>query len=203
MQWMWPDQGLQRQGHRRPVSIPTPLEFIAPFYRFSESHRPKESLHTEESLFTRRLINPIYKEWVLRTTCSSQRHMGTAWGQSVWWCCSIVAQMLLCLLPSSPLSHSCTPHAWISSPASCWNLVVTSISSVGVYSFIIDISLTGGCPPSWGCCFRFLLSFVWESKQRGCFICIWSISHSPQHPPLRCPHFFRTPPPSVPIEPCH
>lgn len=45
-----------------------------------------------------------------------------------------------------PVSHNCTNHAWILAPAFCWNLAAIPINSVGVYSLIMNVSCTGGCP---------------------------------------------------------
>ena len=102
--------------------------------------------------------------------------------------CGDIAHFL-CLLPLSPLSHSRTLHAWILSLAFCWNLAAISISSVGVYSLIMNVSWTGGCPASWGCCCCVFAFLVWGVRQQGVLRPFHG--QSPQHPPLCSPHFSR------------
>lgn len=62
----------------------------------------------------------------------------------------------VCLLPCQrkaipPVSYSHTNHAWLLALAFCWNLAAISISSVGEYSFTMNISSTGGRLTGWGC----------------------------------------------------
>lgn len=100
------------------------------------------------------IIQPI-REWV-------------PWTPWVPYRCCVVGRVggnvvhFLCLLPSERNAITChtlyfTIHAWILSLAFFWKLAAISISSVYIYSLIMNVSWIGGCITGWSCCaFAFL-----------------------------------------------
>lgn len=98
-------------------------------------------------------------------------------------------------IPLSLLPHSRPNHVWIVSLAFCWNLAGISVSSVEVYSLIMNVSGIGGCPVGWSCCccaFAFLYTNGRWHVAFGLFHC-----QSPQYLPLHpIPRDFTCEPPS-------
>ena len=61
------------------------------------------------------------------------------------------ASCLVREMPAHTISHNLTNYAWILSLAFCWRWAAISISSAGVYSFIMNVPWVRGCPAGWGC----------------------------------------------------
>lgn len=146
------DKGIDGLYHSQ---LPKNLMYL--LYRFAGFHMSREISLIGPSLCASK-NNPIYKGVSLLTPPSPLHP--TALCKCYLMARYVVMFLTLsasCLVRtyhnaiSPPRSDSCTNHTWIFFLTFCWNVAVISVSSVGVCSFIMNVSWILGCPTDWGC----------------------------------------------------